>query len=77
MRARLAIAALLLTPVIAHANPVQIEGQSLIAFAVVAFWALVIESGIATLVLASCGILIVPLGTLGTMLLMTWRQSKR
>jgi hypothetical protein len=52
-------------PVIAYANPVSIDGQSLIAFAIVAFWALVIESGLATLVLVSCGPLIVPLfGTL-------------
>jgi hypothetical protein len=43
----------------------MIDGQSLIAFGVVAFWALVIESGIATLTLVSCGSLILPLfGTL-------------
>ncbi|MEI7733430.1 MAG: hypothetical protein WCO56_27915 [Verrucomicrobiota bacterium] len=60
MKARLAIAVLLLLPVIARANPVMIDGQSLIAFGIVAFWALVIESGIATLVLVSSGVLIVP-----------------
>jgi len=60
MRSRLAIAALLMLPVIARANPVMIDGQSLIAFGVVAFWALVIESGIATLALVSSGLLIVP-----------------
>ena len=55
----------LMLPVIAHANPVSVNGQSLLAFAIVAFWALVIESGIATLVLVSCGPLIIPLfGTL-------------
>jgi hypothetical protein len=65
MRTRLFIALALMIPVIAYANPVSIDGQSLIAFAIVAFWALVIESGLATLVLVSCGPLIVPLfGTL-------------
>lgn len=65
MKARLCIAALLMMPLVARANPVMIDGQSLIAFAIVAFWALVIESGVATLVMVSCGALIVPLfGTL-------------
>jgi hypothetical protein len=65
MKARLLIATLLLTPVVLRANPVAIDGQSLIAFGIVAFWALVIESGIATLALASCGVLLVPVfGTL-------------
>jgi hypothetical protein len=65
MRTRLFIALALMIPIIAYANPVSVDGQSLIAFAIVAFWALVIESGIATLVLVSCGPLIVPLfGTL-------------
>ncbi|MCX6927521.1 MAG: hypothetical protein NT154_30590 [Verrucomicrobia bacterium] len=65
MRARLCIAILLMVPVMARANPVSVDGQSLIAFAIVAFWALVIESGIGTLALVSCGPLIVPLfGTL-------------
>jgi hypothetical protein len=65
MRARLPIAFLLLVPLVARANPVQIDGQSAIAFAIVAFWALVIESGIVTLALVSSGILIVPaFGTL-------------
>jgi len=60
MRARLFIIASLMVPLIARANPVQIDGQSLIAFAIVAFWALVIESGIVTLALVSRGVLIVP-----------------
>src|SRR5262249_13051872 len=52
-------------PLTIWANPVMVDGQSLISFGIVAFWALVIESGIATLVLASCGLLIVPFfGTL-------------
>ncbi len=49
-----------LLPVAARANPVQIDGQSLIAFAVVAFWALVVESGLVTLTMVSRGVLIVP-----------------
>jgi hypothetical protein len=62
---RLFIALALMSPAIAQANPVSIDGQSLLAFAIVAFWALVIESGIATLVLVSCGPLLIPLfGTL-------------
>jgi hypothetical protein len=60
MRALIAIAVLVFLPLIARANPVSIDGQSLIAFGIVAFWALVIESGIATLVLVSSGLLIVP-----------------
>jgi hypothetical protein len=65
MRTRLVIAVLLMTPWIACANPVMIDGQSLIAFGIVAFWALVIESSIATLTLVSSGVLIVPsFGTL-------------
>ncbi|MCL4787978.1 MAG: hypothetical protein KJ070_14490 [Verrucomicrobia bacterium] len=43
----------------------MVDGQSLIAFGIVAFWALVIESGIATLTLASSGVLLIPsFGTL-------------
>lgn len=60
MKVRLVIAVLSMFPVIAPANPVMIDGQSLIAFGIVAFWALVIESGIATLALVSSGVLIVP-----------------
>lgn len=65
MKVRLVITVLLMIPVIAHANPVMIDGQSLIAFGIVVFWALVIESGIATLALVPTGLLIVPsFGTL-------------
>ncbi len=60
MKARLLIAVLLIMPCVAHANPMIIDGESLIAFAIVAFWALVIESGIVTLTLSSRGVLIVP-----------------
>lgn len=56
---------ILAVPCAARANPVAIDGQSLIAFAIVAFWALVIESGIVTLTLFSAGPLVIPLfGTL-------------
>ncbi len=60
MKTRLSITVLLLLPLIARANPVQIDGQSLIAFAIVAFWALVIESGLVTLALVSSGVVILP-----------------
>jgi len=54
-----------LFPLAVCANPVMVDGQSLLAFGIVAFWALVIESAIVTLILASCGLLIVPFfGTL-------------
>jgi len=65
MKVRLSITALWMMPLVVRANPVAIDGQSLIAFCMVAFWALVIESGIVTLALVPCGALIVPLfGTL-------------
>jgi hypothetical protein len=55
----------LFTCVSAYANPVSVNPQSMIAFGIVAFWALVVESGLATLVLVSSGVLIVPyFGTL-------------
>ena len=61
MRARFCIAVVLMMPIIAQANPVSVNGQSLIAFAIIAFWALVIESGVATLALVSCGAIVLPL----------------
>ena len=60
MRARFFILTLLMIPLVARANPVQIDGQSLIAFGIVAFFALVVESGIVTLAMVSSGVLIVP-----------------
>lgn len=57
---RVVIALLLLFPLAARANPVMVDGQSALAFAAVAFWALVIESSLVTLVLVSTGVLIVP-----------------
>ena len=60
MRARLGVVVLLLCPLIAGANPVEIDGQSAIAFGIVAFWALVVESGLVTLALVSRGVMIIP-----------------
>jgi hypothetical protein len=67
MKTRFLFPALLIScPIVrVHANPVSVDGQSLIAYGIVAFWALVIESGIVTLALISSGTLIVPFfGTL-------------
>src|SRR6266481_7288681 len=60
MNARVLIEALLLMPFIARANPVMFEPQSLIAFGIVAFWALVIESAVVTLSLLNREIHVVP-----------------
>jgi hypothetical protein len=60
MKTRLFIFLLLMMPLIVRANPVMVNGQSLLAFGIVAFWALVIESGIVTLALVSSGLLILP-----------------
>lgn len=59
MRARLFILVLLLMPLVARANPVMIDGQSLLAFGIVAFAALVVESGIVTLAMVSTGVVVV------------------
>jgi hypothetical protein len=61
MKTRLLLTLFLMTPFLVRANPVMIDGQSLIAFGIVAFWALVVESGIATLVLTPSGVLTLPL----------------
>ena len=63
MRLRLGILLLLLVPVGLQANPAMFNPQSFFAFCVVAFWALVIESGIATLALSLCGVLVLPVFT--------------
>ena len=60
MRTRLIISLFLLAPMSAWANPAILNPQSLIAFWIVAFWALVVESGVTTLFLSLCGILPVP-----------------
>ena len=51
---------LLTCPCGLQANPVMVDGQSLIAFGIVAFWALIVESGIATIAIFSSGVLVVP-----------------
>lgn len=43
----------------AWANPVILEPHSMLAFAIVVFWALVVESGIVTLALISSGVSVV------------------
>jgi len=45
-----------LAPLTASANPVQIDGTSLLAFCIVAFWAFVVEAGIVALLLAFRGL---------------------
>ncbi len=60
MRSKLLILIVMLLPWVAHANPVMLEPQSLVAFGIVAFFALVVESGIATLAVIGFGGLIVP-----------------
>ena len=47
-------------PMVIFANPVMVDGQSLLAFGIIAFWALVLESAIATLTLIPSGLLIIP-----------------
>lgn len=47
-------------PLKAVANPVVLDPSSLLAFGVVVFWSLVVESGIATLGLLSCGVRTLP-----------------
>jgi len=46
----------LFTPSSAFADPVNIEPSSLLAFWVVAFWALVVEAAIVALLLTLCGL---------------------
>jgi len=46
----------LFVPLTASANPVQIDGTSLLAFCIVAFWAFVVEAGIVALLLAFRGL---------------------
>jgi hypothetical protein len=60
MKPLIAIPMVCLLPVLVRANPVMLNEASLLAFGIVAFWALVIESGIATLALVSSGLLILP-----------------
>jgi hypothetical protein len=57
---QLSLLFLFIFPMAARANPVVTVGHSFIAFTVIAFWALVVESGIVTLTLVSRGIAILP-----------------
>ena len=51
-----ATVAFVFMPLMAVANPVIVDPSSLLAFAMVAFWAFVVESGIVALLLALCGL---------------------
>ncbi len=57
------VAVMLCWPCVAWANPVSINGISLIAFGIVAFWALVVEAGVVALMLLFAGM--APLRTMG------------
>lgn len=56
MKQWLAILIGLFLPLVVWANPVIIEPSSLLAFMVVAFWALVVEAGIVALLLTFQGV---------------------
>src|ERR1017187_1203998 len=56
MRRWLAILIGLFLPLAAWANPVIIEPSSLLAFCIVAFWALIVEAGVVALLLALHGL---------------------
>jgi hypothetical protein len=51
---------ILFTPLAARANPASLDPTSLLAFCVVAFWALVMESGVVALVLTLRGLQTLP-----------------
>jgi hypothetical protein len=55
LRRNIVLVFCLFAPGIASANPVILNGSSLIAFCIVAFWAFVLESGIVALLLAFRG----------------------
>lgn len=55
-RILMAISICLLTPLVAHANPVILDPSSLLAFCVVTFWAFVVEAGVVALLLAFRGV---------------------
>jgi len=54
------LAATLLTPTVGHANPVMLNPTSLLAFCIVAFWAMVVEAGVVALLLAFRGAAVLP-----------------
>ena len=53
---RILVATCCLLPLTVMANPVMIDGTSLLAFVIVAFWAFVVETGIVALLLAFRGL---------------------
>jgi hypothetical protein len=55
------VAAVILTPSIANANPVMLNPSSALAFCVVAFWAMVVEAGVVALLLAFRGAAALPM----------------
>ena len=56
MRRGIFILLCVLTPMVARANPYILNPSSLIAFGVVAFWALIVEAGLVALLLAWVGL---------------------
>lgn len=56
MRRRIAIVLCLLMPLAAWADPVIIDPTSLLAFGIVAFWALIVEAGVVALLLTLQGL---------------------
>jgi hypothetical protein len=55
-RWHLLVALALLVPAVARANPVMIDGMSLLAFGIVVFWAFVVEAGVVALLLTFRGL---------------------
>ncbi len=55
-----ATAAILLTPEVAHTNPVMVNPSSLLAFCIVVFWEMMVEAGVIALLLAFRGAAALP-----------------
>jgi hypothetical protein len=56
MQRRILVATCCLLPLTVIANPVMIDGTSLLAFVIVAFWAFVVEAAVVSLLLAFRGL---------------------
>lgn len=56
LQRRILVATCCLLPLTVIANPVMIDGTSLLAFVIVAFWAFIVEAGIVALLLAFRGL---------------------
>ena len=56
LQRRILVATCCLLPLTAIANPVMIDGTSLLAFVIVSFWAFIVEAGIVALLLAFRGL---------------------